>query len=447
MGGLTRRRLIAGAGATAAAAAVPRAAIAAATAAGQPSRGRWLAGDFHSHTVLSHDVWSGPDDDNTSAQDAYTLGWTAGQQIFHAETRGLDFLALTDHNRTDALRLAEYRSDKLTLLPGYEHTLSGGHSGVFMPSVADLADIIRDSDGSTGFWGSDPASRDAAVQRYLDLVHAKGGIAILNHPFYGNANDGDAIYWKYGNDVSAGFDAIEVWNIGWPARHDTLPFADSDNYLSLPWWEQQILARARRPAVGGSDNHWRSTTAIQGVGQPTTWVYAGGRSTSAILDAVRAGRTFVAAEPPALGGARLLLTAREAWKGGQRAMVGGEVASGGPIVVKVRATGSEGNTLRVICGSGVPGEPAAVVAEKRVSGPDETHSFRLVLPEGGWTRAEVFVDDGYWMTALTSPIYGGAPVGTATATTGAAATYGDPTRTNTQKPLALRLRRGAGCGC
>ena len=448
MGGLTRRRLIATAGAGAATAALPRTAVAAARkTAAKPPRGVWLAGDLHSHTVLSHDVWSGPDDDNTSIQDAYTYGWTAGEQIFHGETRGLNFLALTDHDRTDALRLAEYRSDKLTLLPAYEHSLGGGHSGVFMPSVADLADIIRDANGGTDFFSSDPVARDAALQSYLDAIHAKGGIAVLNHPFYGNSGDGEAIYWKYGDDVSANFDAVEVWNIGWPARHDTLPFADSDNSLSLPWWEQQIVSRARRPAVGGSDNHWRSTTAIQGVGQPTTWVYATDRSTTAILDAVRAGRTFVAAEPPALHGAQLFLTAKEAWKGGHRAMVGGEVASGGPVAVKVRAVNGEGNTLRVVSGTGVPGAPAVVVAEQSVSSPNETHTFRVVLPQGGWVRAEVFVNDGYWMTALTSPIYAGDPVGTAQPTTGAVATYGDTTRRNTQKPLALRMRRGSGCGC
>ena len=213
---------------------------AAAKTAKTPSRGVWLAGDFHSHTVLSHDVWSGPDDDNTSIQDAYTLGWTAGEQIFHAETRRLDFLAITDHNRTDALRLPEYKSAKLTLLPGYEHSLWGGHSGVFMPDVASLADIVKDADGSTGFQG------DQAVARFVQAVHDRGGVAVLNHPFYGNSSQGEAIAWKYGNDVSALFDAVEVWNIGWPARHDTLMFADSDNYLSLPWWEREAAA----PDVG-----------------------------------------------------------------------------------------------------------------------------------------------------------------------------------------------------
>src|SRR6476646_5946368 len=86
--------------------------------------GEWLAGDFHCHTTYSHDVWSGPGDDNTDTQDFYTLGWTPAEQILIAETRALDFLAITDHNRLDALHDAGYASDRLVLVPGYEHSLS-----------------------------------------------------------------------------------------------------------------------------------------------------------------------------------------------------------------------------------------------------------------------------------------------------------------------------------
>src|SRR5215210_747593 len=171
---LTRRRLIQTAGATAVGAMLPRSAFADLP---HGPNGVWLAGDFHSHTVLSHDVYGGPTDDNTGPDEGYTLGWTTAEQIQNAESRGLDFLAITDHNRTDALRLAEYRSSKLTPIPAYEHSLSGGHSGVFMPGRAALADIVRDTDDSTGFAG------DAGVQRFLDAVHSRGGIAVINHPF------------------------------------------------------------------------------------------------------------------------------------------------------------------------------------------------------------------------------------------------------------------------
>jgi predicted metal-dependent phosphoesterase TrpH len=124
-----------------------------ASAGAAPHRGRWIAGDLHSHTVLSHDVWAGPGDDNTEPEEAYTLGWTAGQQIAIAESRGLDFVAITDHNRVEAVHLPEYRSSRLALIPGYEHSLDGGHAGVFMPDPRRLREVVKDADGSGGFAG------------------------------------------------------------------------------------------------------------------------------------------------------------------------------------------------------------------------------------------------------------------------------------------------------
>ena len=430
---ITRRRLIARGAAGAAALLAARAGVSGAARPG----GRWLAGDLHCHTVLSHDVWGGPGDPNTGLEEAYTLGFSVDEQIANAEGRGLDFLAITDHNLTDGLRSPGYRSDRLVLVPGYEHSLDGGHAGVFAPDVEALADIVRDGDGSTGFAGDDGAAR------FLDSVHARGGIAVLNHPFYGNEDQGEAIAWGYGPDVSAQFDAVEVWNIGWPARHDTIPFADSDNYLSLPWWESEILGRRRVAAVGGSDSHWRTTSALNGVGQPTTWVYARARDAGSVLGAIRAGRTFIRAEPPALGGARLYLTAREAWSGGRRAMVGDTVRGHGPLRVQVLVENGAGSRLRLVSG----GEQ---LADEPVLGSSSRHRFDVVLPDPGFLRAELYVDRGYFMTALTSPIYsqGRAPSrARARPDSGTTARYGHPRRARGAPSEAVMLRRRAGCDC
>jgi len=376
-----------------------------------PANGLWLAGDFHCHTVLSHDVWDPSDGLN---DEMYTYGWTAGEQIRNAELRGLNFLAITDHDRVDALRLPEYRSNVLTLIPGYEHSLSGGHAGVFVPDVALLPDIVREADGSKDF------STDAGLSEFLGLIHQRGGTAVLNHPFYGNESEGEAVAWGYGVPASRGFDAVEVWNIGWPARHDTIRLADPDNYLSAPWWERQFLPAGRHAAVGGSDNHWRSTFAAQGVGQPTTWVYAGDRSAGAILDGVRAGRTFISAEPPLLRGARMFLDAREAWPGGNAAMVGGKLRTEGPLEVTVRVENATGSRLRLI-------STGMRVGQKPIVAPTETHTFQVSLPRRGWLRAELFLDPGLWMTAMTSAIHGydQAPLGVRTSpTTGPPVGYG-----------------------
>jgi hypothetical protein len=376
----------------------------------------WLAGDLHVHTVLSHDVWGGPGDDNTGPDQAYTYGWTAGEQIAIAESRGLDFLALTDHNRTDALRLPEYRSDRLTLLPGYEHSLAGGHAGVFMPDVALLADILHDSSGGTGFADS------AGLTDFVSQVHAAGGITVLNHPFYKRGSATAPPTWTYDVATSLGVDALEVWNSVWFNRSEITPQVAYDDPAALPWWEGQFLPRRQLPMVGGSDNHWRILTGIAGVGQPTTWVQAADRSVTAVFDAIRAGRTTVSSQPPALGGARIEPTVIEDWPHGLTSGVGGAVRAGGPLVVRTRVVNGPGLMLRLI-------STGQVITSDPVVGADTVVEQHVVLPAGGWLRLELLGTPGAGMVALSSPVYAGESAPTAVRqdpSTGPAASYNLP---------------------
>lgn len=350
-----------------------------ARAGGEPaaSGGEWLSGDLHCHTVYSHDVWGGPGDDNTDPDEAYTLGWTPAEQIAIAEARSLDFLAITDHNDVRALTDAGYTSQRLVLIPGYEHSLSKGHAGCL---------------GVRSKFAIDTPN-DAGALQLRDAVHAAGGLFILNHPFYGSG-------WRYSPAVRP--DSVEVWNIGWPYRHvaPDVPSSPSvsDNYKSLPYWEESFLAGGRMPANGGSDNHWRSTVAVQGVGQPTTWVYSSSRSWPAILDAIRAGRTTVSAEPASMGGVRTFLTATA---GTNEWMVGDVVPStAGTVQVRTRVMGAPGHTLQVV----IDGTPAAPVP---VTSHDFEHVIGVDAAARRRVRAEIYADEGYWMAALTSPIYFG----------------------------------------
>ena len=81
----TRRSFLQGA---AAAAAAGWAARLPAGAHAQPQAGGagdgWLAGDLHVHTTYSHDVWAGPGDDNTGAEDFFTLGWSVADRFAQA---------------------------------------------------------------------------------------------------------------------------------------------------------------------------------------------------------------------------------------------------------------------------------------------------------------------------------------------------------------------------
>ena len=137
---------------------------------------------------------------------------------------------------------------------------------------------------------------------------------------------------------------------------------------------------------------------MQGVGQPTTWVYAVDRSPAAIFDAIRAGRTFVSSEPPLLRGPRLFLTVHEDWAHGHDAGVGGAVRADGPLVASVRVENGAGATLRLV-------SAGHVVGTATVPAPTADLAFPVVLPDAGWLRAELYVSPGYWMSALTSPVY------------------------------------------
>ena len=343
--------------------------------------GEWLAGDLHCHTTYSHDVWGGPKDDNTGPDEAYTLGWKPADQILIAELRGLDFLAITDHNDVRALTDNGYASSKLTLIRGYEHSLSKGHAGCLGPNITSVFQNMN-------------TSTDEGALALRDAVHEAGGIFILNHPFYSSG-------WGYSPTVRP--DSVEVWNIGWPYRHvgttDIPPEPSvSDNYTSLPYWETAFLSDGKMPATGGSDNHYRATTAIQGVGQPTTWVFAADRSQEAILEGIRAGRTVVSAEPPVLRGPFIELAANTA---SQRWMVGDTVpASSGQVTVTARVLNAPLHVLRFV----VDGRAAKQV---RILKPDQTVTLQVNAAQVNRVRAEAYLSYGYWMGAITSPLYFG----------------------------------------
>jgi predicted metal-dependent phosphoesterase TrpH len=380
---LDRRRFLALAAGVGAASVLglPRQALA--DPGGRRPPGEWIAGDLHCHSTYSHDVWSGPGDDNTGNEELYTHGHTPGEQIALAERRGLDFLAITDHNRVESIFAPDYRSDRLVLLPGYEHSLpQSDHCGVFMPSRDVLPGVI-------------PA--DAGTAAFLDEVHARGGMAVVNHPFYGNRSAGDAIAWDSSVADSLLFDAVEVWNSMWLTRHDTVPLYEPDNFAAVHWWESTFAPARRGPVVGGSDNHWKLLDGTAGVGQPTTWVYAADRSPAGIIAGLQAGRTAVSWQPPALGGPRLVMDVVEEWSG-RAAMIGGSVHGDGQLLAVVTTSDAVGQVLRLVAG----GE---VVHESRVLVPGQRIEVPVVLPEGGWLRAELLLQERYALTALTSCVY------------------------------------------
>jgi hypothetical protein len=352
--------------------------------------GVWLPGDLHTHSTYSHDVYGGPTDDNTGPDEAYTLGLPVAGKFLEARERGLQFLAVSDHN--DVRSVPELRSAAggLIAIPAYEHSIRGHAQMLGATRLYDAGDQAADAinamagslrDGGGVFQANHPAYRVALDDQHV--CSADGGCA-----------DCRAIHWTYEFDVRP--DTIEVWNPS-VARSD----------VSEAYWECWLDTGARIGGTGGSDSHWLSLHGVAGPGQPTTWVYAPEASAAGVLEGLRSGRTTISGQPPELNGPQLLLDAP------REGMIGDRVAPGTnmritapglsrPAVVRVRANGHQ-------------------VLERELD-PGGEISFRAPR-EAGWVRAMLLsreqlpVDttteigsatpqrDGMLLLALTSPMY------------------------------------------
>ncbi|MGH9185085.1 MAG: CehA/McbA family metallohydrolase, partial [Acidimicrobiales bacterium] len=316
--------------------------------------------------------YGGPGDDNTGLDEAYTLGLTVAQQFALAGTRGLGFLAITDHEDVRSQSDPGFGDGGVIAVRGYETSLRGHAQMLGAGSVYDRGD-----------------ASPAAVNAMAERLRAEGGVFQVNHPALGAEED-----WEYGDAVVP--DTVEVWNIS-HLYQPPLPSA-SDNDAALAHWEAWLDRGVHVAATGGSDSHWLSTSALQGVGQPTTWVYAMERSEAGLLAGLRAGRTFVSWQPPALGGPRLFLEADRDGDGDFDAMVGDTVPAGSRL--RVRVEGAPLATVRIV------GTGGALLDEALVAGVSFAHTF-TAPPGTNWVRAEVVMPDGIGARrALCDPLLG-----------------------------------------
>src|SRR3954452_5364432 len=320
------------------------------------SAGRWVAGDLHVHTTYSHDSYGGPTDDNTGPEDVFTLGHTGTDDFAIARSRGLDFMAISDHMDVRSQSDAGFGTSGVLGIPAYENSLNG-HA-----QMLGATHVFDNGDKST-----------AAVLALQDALHAEGGLLQANHP-----NDPR---WGYGYDVPV--DTVEVWNLPWYYQ-PPLP-ASSNNTWALHYWEGWLDRGAHVAATGGSDSHWVSTTAAQGPGQPTTWVYVRRLSVQGVLDGLRAGHTFVSSQPPAYGGARVFLEADRNGDGRYESIAGDPVKRRARL--RVRVIGAPGSYVRIVTDGGRPAFAPTVVKGVRY-----TKRFRL-RGKPTWVRAEVYGED------------------------------------------------------
>jgi hypothetical protein len=314
-------------------------------------RGRaWYRGDMHLHTVHS-------DGRRTPADVA------AGARV-----AGLDFIVSTDHNTSSAAGVwGDFAGPDLLIIDGEEITTRNGHyTALGLPAGTWIDWRYRAADG--------------ALARFVHDIHRAGGLAVAAHPLATCVACG----WRFGY---AGMDAVEVWNGPWTA----------DDEAVVANWDSLLVAGARSghwlPAVGDSDAH----SEPQVIGLPHTVVYAGDLERGAILDAVKAGRTWIA-ESSAVG---LTFTASGR---GRSAGIGERLEAGDAdlITVTLVVTGEAGGLVRLITDEGVRvslPRPAAGA----VTWTTTPRNSRYVRAEVRRARPTATAPDT--MVALTNPIF------------------------------------------
>lgn len=232
----------------------------------------WYRGDLHMH--------SGNSDGSCLSQKGVRIPCPVYRTVEAAAARGLDFIALTDHNTTahfEALRELQPAFDKVLLIPGREITTFFGHSNVFGPT--DFLDFRMIA----------PTYDEA--RKWVDAVNREGGLVSLNHAGTPSGESCMGCGWRV-HDLPAGtVSAIEIVNGGTLAETGA---ADSP-IQGLRLWESLLDKGQHVTGIGGSDNHDAGIPADKpkAIGTPTTVVYMQALSVRGFLDGVKAGRVFV----------------------------------------------------------------------------------------------------------------------------------------------------------
>jgi PHP domain len=206
-----------------------------------PKYRRMFKGDLHTHTIASDGVL------------------TIAELAQHAQSNGLDYLAITDHNQMVSRdTLLEHMH--LSLIPGIEWTHYQGHAsflGVDRPyDEPFLANSLEE------------------VQARFRSAHARGAFISIDHPC-------DPVCPFLFDMFSLPFDCLEVWN--GPMR--------GSNLQAIGLWQSLLVSGKKVPICGGSDYHRDSLLLFPG--GPTTCVYAMSASPADILDALKCGHAFI----------------------------------------------------------------------------------------------------------------------------------------------------------
>ena len=328
----------------------------------------WYRGDLHMHTAHS--------DGSCASQAGKPVPCPLFLTVEAAVRRGLDFIAITDHNTTsqydDERELQPY-FDKLLLIPGRELTTFYGHANAF---------------GATSFIDYRVGTNHVPdVNSMFRQARTLGAIVSINHPESPTGEICMGCGWTPATPVDWKLvTAIEVINGG--------------GRPATQFWEKQLREGHRLIAIGGSDNHHADWPAERpaSIGHPTTVVYARSLSVADILDGIRSGRVFID-----VAGSRDRMLEISARTASSSTEMGGDLELQGTqdVALRMHLVGCQGGKVHLL----VDGNASPELPDLAITSGDQVldghwHS------DGSrhWIRAEVDDGNGH-LLLFGNPVY------------------------------------------
>ena len=319
----------------------------------------WYRGDLHMHTAHS--------DGGCKNQSGERVPCPLFFTVQAAAQRGLDFIAITDHNtvsHANAMRELQPYFDQLLLIPGREVTTFTGHANLF--GTTALVDF-RVGSKEVPDWN--------ALLKAIAPLH---GVISINHAIRPSGEVCMGCGWTAKPPVDMSLvQAVEAVNgsdIGTPIS-------------GLPFWESQLAKGYRLTAIGGSDNHeafqHEARIGTNPTGVPATVVYARELSMPAILDGIRAGHVFIDTE-----GSRDRVLELGGEADGAKASMGDalRVPANGTASFDVHVAHAKGASLAVL----LDGKPFAPAVAAQVDTDDLHRKFSWNSDgKAHWLRVEV----------------------------------------------------------
>lgn len=214
----------------------------------------WYRGDLHTHTHHS----DGDQDLSTSIQTA--------------RSRGLDFIALTDHNTISGLdEIPSLAEPDFLVIRGMELTTFWGHA--LSLGAKEWVD-----------WRTGPGHSMAEIAKE---VHAKGQIFVIAHPCVPSGPCCTGCGWEYTDVWPGPARFVEVWNGPW--RGD-----GSSNRHGLEHWYTWLNQGQRMVGTTGTDRH-SPRDPVDGNGY--SHIYADELSENGILEALKRGHLYLSNGP------------------------------------------------------------------------------------------------------------------------------------------------------